>query len=380
MSRIFTPETTHLTTQTLDQSGVAIATDADALYLGRVEGDEALKEHRLLAIIKLGDLAIGLTEIRRGSGLAADYFVVAPDRISPIAITPYLDLTFGRRDFTNGHEPSSGELELAYLPRALSLIVADLGSSNDTTITLPDEEKRQKLPANEALHPVCQVEFASRESAAHGDDAKLILPIHKIIGVFDGVGGHDKGGEAAKVTAAALKRYYENMNPNQVKYQSPDKAIATLTSYLNKISHQLRKEHGGLTTASVAQVVEYQGKSYVGWANIGDSRIYIKRGDIVSQLTTDDGEGAYVDDAVGLQGMQGQVHKETQTGYEEVGAGDLLIVCSDGITGDYGTDVMTSSEINYRLRDISRADDAAGALISGARKNDDRTVVVAAFS
>ena len=378
MLRVFTPETTHLTTPIVDQDDVVIPIDADALYLGMVGGDEALKEHRLLAIIELGDLAIGLTEVRRQSGLAADYFAVEPGCISPI--TPYSNLALGRRGFTNGHEPSSGELELTYLPPFLSLIVADLGSSNGATITLPGEEKRQKLPANEVLPPVCQVEFASRESAVHGDDAKLILPIHKIIGVFDGVGGHDKGGEAAKVTAAALQRYYENMSPDQVKYQSPDKAIATLTSQLNKISHQLRKEHGGLTTASVAQVVEYQGKTYVGWANIGDSRIYIKRGDIVSQLTTDDGEGAYIDDAVGLQGMQGQVHKETQTGYEEVGAGDLLIVCSDGITGDYGTDVMTSSEINYRLSGISRADDAAEALINGARKNDDRTVAVAAFS
>ena len=52
------------------------------------------------------------------------------------------------------------------------------------------------------------------------------------------------------------------------------------------------------------------------------------------------------------------------------------MLCSDGITGDYGDDLMSDAEMASIVRGARTPDDAAKNLVALARKKDDRTALV----
>jgi len=56
-------------------------------------------------------------------------------------------------------------------------------------------------------------------------------------------------------------------------------------------------------------------------------------------------------------------------------SGDRVLLCSDGITGDFGEDKLSLEEIEYCLKSGSPSD-SAEFLTKVARKQDDRTSVV----
>lgn len=113
----------------------------------------------------------------------------------------------------------------------------------------------------------------------------------------------------------------------------------------------------------------------VAWASIGDSRPYLIRGGQAEQLSTDDGYMNVVSHSIGgardwappnthnLQSFQAQ-------------SGDRLVLVSDGITSDYGPDVVEEEKLVQGCEGKS-AQGAADNLIRGvARKIDDRSVLV----
>ena len=87
---------------------------------------------------------------------------------------------------------------------------------------------------------------------------------------------------------------------------------------------------------------------------MGDSRLYLVRDDKACQLTRDDGEGSVISAALGNSGKAGQISMETpwRIGYKEIFAGDTVLIGTDGIWGDYLTDVMSDGEISMLIKFI----------------------------
>lgn len=92
-------------------------------------------------------------------------------------------------------------------------------------------------------------------------------------------------------------------------------------------------------------------------------------------MTKDEGEGKYIYNALGRETENGESRVQ-QFGDEELYPGDRVVLCSDGITGDYGTDLMSDAELGSLVMNAHDAREAAKNLVSGARKRDDRTAVV----
>ena len=155
---------------------------------------------------------------------------------------------------------------------------------------------------------------------------------------------------------------------------------ANLAYVLNAADERvLNDENAGVSTAVLVKVVQHEGRTKLAYASVGDSRIYIvDKNNNVQQITHDEGEGSVIWNAIGARRedlAQGASRTE-QYGEVELHQGDRIVLCSDGITGDYGSDLMSDRELGFIMSRSTDALEASKNLIASARKNDDRTAIV----
>ncbi len=164
----------------------------------------------------------------------------------------------------------------------------------------------------------------------------------------DGMGGYNGGEVASKLAVESVKSYIEN-NLNQKEPQKEQilQLVKDAAEYANKVVYEKSKTsedlHGMGTTLDICLI--YNNKVYIG--HVGDSRVYLIRGEIIRKLTKDH---SYVQKLV----EDGKITREEAnhhpkknmlikalgcTEYVEpdirarnVGKQDVLLMCSDGLT------------------------------------------------
>ena len=211
-----------------------------------------------------------------------------------------------------------------------------------------------------------------------------------LVGVFDGLGGHDDGHVASATAARVLARLYQPGAPNapaRVLLQYVRQAQETL--YLRARGPDGRVRMG--TTLTVAWLL----RGVMHWIHVGDSRLYLVRaGEGLRRLTEDhtrnafrrrDGKPAelgadhlsqsFIFGSRGL-GHDAELRIEAgrDLGSEPLDPGDRLLLCTDGLTS-----VVTDARIAAILGaavdpDAAAADLVAEAIALGTRDN--VTVVV----
>ncbi len=145
--------------------------------------------------------------------------------------------------------------------------------------------------------------------------------------VCDGVGSADEGAEAAKRVTKHLMNNFK-IRP---KTWSIEKSIHSFIESINAILYQesmLNYERAELVTTLTIIVIE--GNKLYG-ANVGDSRVYLMRKKILSQLSNDhameeEGYENVLTQAIGID-------KTTQIYYFEnlIQKDDKILLCSDGL-------------------------------------------------
>lgn len=197
-------------------------------------------------------------------------------------------------------------------------------------------------------------------------DSILLRPDIELYGVFDGVGGSVDGRLASQTVANVLNKIGDEYRFEKGSH------LAWALNQANKVVCDTVKD--GSTTASVAQVIKrYDGKHLL-WASVGDSRIYIvdKNGN-ADQITEDEGYGRFITNALGMDKNNGHIK---QFGELKLNSGDRVVICSDGITGDYEPDLMSKETIGRIVSTARTPREASINLTATATKKDDRTVVV----
>ncbi len=197
-------------------------------------------------------------------------------------------------------------------------------------------------------------------------DAYLSRPEGGIFGVFDGAGGHDNGREASHAAAAAVDQACDRYHL---------KSGSDLAYVLNSANQSVRDatNNQGYTTATITKVIEQDDRKKLAYAQVGDSRLYIIHSDGSAELITrDEGEGNYITNALGIEGE----NRVKQYGEVAIESGDRVLICSDGITGDFGDDLMTEDEIGHLVAASATPEAASANLVAAARKTDDRTAIV----
>ncbi len=199
------------------------------------------------------------------------------------------------------------------------------------------------------------------------EDAILVDPTGALWVVADGMGGHGHGDLAADLVVDAFARMPHGGGGRALLARAFDAAHETV---------RRRAEADGLGSigaTAVAALVEGR-HATLGWA--GDSRGYRLRGAALERLTRDHSVVQELIDSGGLTEAEAERHPQSHVVTRAVGAGaraepsfadvdlapgDLLLLCSDGLTR-----CVPEPEIARILAGAPDPDTACRALIEAA--------------
>jgi serine/threonine protein phosphatase PrpC len=229
------------------------------------------------------------------------------------------------------------------------------------------------------------------------EDRILVDAEHGLYLVADGMGGHSHGEMAAELAITTIRHYIDSSS-DRLDVTWPFGYNFNLSVDANRLINavQLANRHvwrqaesapefSGMGT-TVAAVLANANKITIG--NVGDSRVYLWREGSLHQLTVDDtwvhaisGRGAANVDAFThpmrsflTQAVGSKDAVEVHIAEEELMAGDLVILTSDGIHG-----FITDGEIASSFCACEPLEQVATTLLQKAktaRGSDNMSVVV----
>ena len=216
-----------------------------------------------------------------------------------------------------------------------------------------------------------------------GNNEDSVYAGPRLLAIADGMGGHAAGEVASKIVIGALEPLDDDRAPGDL--------IGALRDSVVEANHRISdaverdKELDGMGTTLTA--LRFAG-SQVALVHVGDSRAYLLRGDLLSQITHDDTYVQYLVDSGKLTPDEAKDHPrksvilralrgadvEPDVSIREARAGDRYLLCTDGLS-----DVVSTETILETLR-IPDAQECADRLVELALRGggpDNVTVIVA---
>jgi protein phosphatase len=207
-----------------------------------------------------------------------------------------------------------------------------------------------------------------------------------IFAVADGMGGHAGGEVAAEVAVETLGSSFSRQSTLAGLRQAVTEANSAVWRR-SQVQNDLRGM--GTTLTAVALVAGTDGRDVIALANVGDSRAYVYSAGQITQVTVDhslaeekvrQGEMTEAEAAVHPHrhiltralGVSSAV--EVDLWELHLGAGDRIVLCSDGLTNEVG-----ANQIAEVLGAVADPAEAARVLVHAANEhggNDNITVVV----
>jgi protein phosphatase len=210
-----------------------------------------------------------------------------------------------------------------------------------------------------------------------------------LIGVCDGMGGAAAGDVAARMAAEELARAVRAGSPFHDSARAQQALLGALASANRAIAEYGRahRDRQGLGTTLTAALV-FGPELHV--VHIGDSRAYLRRGRVLQQLTTDHSVVGQMVASGQLTPAQARDFEHRNVLLQALGVqpaispeivvtplriGDVLLLCSDGLTGPL--DDARILELLLKYEDPMRACRALTEAACAAGGPDNVTVAVA---
>ena len=205
----------------------------------------------------------------------------------------------------------------------------------------------------------------------------------RLLAVADGMGGHAAGEVASKIVIAALAPLDDEDPRHDLLMQLEDATIAGNDAITELVAEEPELEGMGTTLTAML----FSGNR-LGMVHVGDSRAYLHRDGVLSQITHDDSfvqslvdEGRLSQDEAAnhpqksllLRALTGGDVEPSLT-IREARADDRYLLCSDGLTGPVSDDSLQEA------LEISDPQDCADRLVELALRGggpDNITVIVA---
>lgn len=253
-------------------------------------------------------------------------------------------------------------------------------SDRDTTPSPVDVsgEKKSEIFIDKDVTPErfkARLTVGEASKALKGEDSMINRRDLGLFGVFDGLGGHGNGATGSRTGAEGIEGYYET---HTSPVTSVDEAIKRAKEAVLTARYNVDKSsEGGLTTAVFAKVEEIDGAPFLVWGNIGDSRLFIQPRNVnnaIVALSTDQSAGNTVFNVL-QPGEENLNDHPDEFGARPLIAGDRIMLCSDGITGDWKDQFLSEHEM---MQGFSPYDpqEAADKFIELSKKDDDKSVIV----
>ncbi|MDE6649863.1 MAG: protein phosphatase 2C domain-containing protein [Muribaculaceae bacterium] len=185
--------------------------------------------------------------------------------------------------------------------------------------------------------------------------------------VADGMGGYEGGEIASEITV----RSFAQALPAIFGLSSEDEVIAALKNWA-KTANRLVLDTGELRTELREMGTTFVGLIFTGellyMINIGDSRCYRLRNDVMKQMSTDHSERERTgNDAIASNVIYNYIGNTPSDFFSDVTvltpiAGDIYLLCSDGLS-----DMLSEEEIEANFLDAESLVNLA--LKAGGRDN-----------
>lgn len=205
---------------------------------------------------------------------------------------------------------------------------------------------------------------------AQNDNVNLFL-------IADGIGGQGHGKLASMMTIDEIVKYIIKNNDNEIE---KEKLLRNSVDYANGCVKRFSEENtqfSGMGTTLVAMLID-NGEAYV--ANAGDSRCYIIRNEIISQITIDNSYVQYLLQKGAITVEEAQRHPQRNLITKAIGMlddvdvdidcvklypRDILLLCTDGLT------TMLSDEdiLHIILKKNGNMQSIAEDLVKKAKEN-----------
>ncbi len=199
--------------------------------------------------------------------------------------------------------------------------------------------------------------------------------------VADGMGGHEKGDAASKAAISAFSE--EFTAPGEATVQRIERALDEARRRVHEVAAATQRGAG--CTLSGAIRIEHQGVPHWYVLNVGDSRVYLQRGNSLRQLTSDhslrsellaggDQQGRATPRNIITRAL-GSDDDRHDAWLLPAETGSRLLICTDGLTSE-----VSDEQIEAVLAVGGRAESVVDELLRRALDaggRDNVTIIVA---
>lgn len=203
--------------------------------------------------------------------------------------------------------------------------------------------------------------------------------------VIDGVGGYEGGEVAAQIARDAILDYLRIPSGDVLTMMKEAVKAANEKIYAEKHQQPDRKQMACVLTLALADTKNNQ----FYYAHVGDTRLYLLRGNTLIKVTKDHSFVGFLEDSGRLSEEEAMSHPKRNeidkalgfdpqisinTDYIETGEspflpGDVLVLCSDGLTDMVNNSSMTSILIGEKNLQDKAKDLIAAANEAGGKDN-----------
>jgi serine/threonine protein phosphatase PrpC len=221
---------------------------------------------------------------------------------------------------------------------------------------------------------------------AVNQDNYYVDPEGRFFIVADGMGGHAGGQEASKIATDTVREYFATHWETEMESEG---LIKSAIVQANEAILADQSEHPERAEMGTTLVVVIYRQDQFWYGHVGDSRLYRLDGGTLKQITTDHTWVARAMNLGHLNEEQARTHPLRHVLLQCLGrhdlhqidiepvpvaAGDRLLLCSDGLSGE-----VTDDEIRNYLLSTPSCQEAASTLVNAANQAggaDNITVVV----
>jgi serine/threonine protein phosphatase PrpC len=204
--------------------------------------------------------------------------------------------------------------------------------------------------------------------------------------VADGMGGAQAGEVASRL---ATEAFADGLPPDG----SAEERLAGRVRAANRRIHERSRADEGLAGMGTTLTAAYADGDEVALAHVGDSRAYLLRGEELTRLTrdhslvdelvrrgklTEEEAAGHPQRSIITRALGPEADVEIDTSTHRLRDGDVLLLCSDGLTS-----MLAETEVAEILREAESLDAAGHALVAAANEaggRDNITVVLARFA
>ena len=294
------------------------------------------------------------------------------------------ELTTAESDQTPVLQSSSADDTVETTP-GLTGMTEDLAATEPGLRTIKVEREPETLPISgqRPAHIGWQIAGLTDTGLRRelNEDNLLMLEADMPCGLYvvaDGMGGHEAGEIASRLTINSIQQHFTNDTPTATNAASFDDWLTSAAMAANQtvLAGQGDRTEEKKMGSTLVMALVTEGQAHI--ANVGDSRAYHLDSTGIRQVSVDHSLVERLIQIGQLTREEARTHKQKNVIYNTVGdklemevglyqvalqPGDRLLLCSDGLSG-----MITDEEILEISRSRPNPAEACKALIEAAKK------------